>query len=208
MSNFSYVLIKYSKLINGICRSWQQLQHILSVIKHSAVTAASLRDGCRKFHELQNSLSKGLPLSACTCSLASDWNVVLKIWLKFVVCVFFFPELFHLHDFPCRLVCACRAGASPAGGEISVWNSRNSSSVADLVLEELWLYLDDVKSLNSCFSEPPQRLIMVLAALEWPDPGITLVQHFQLHLKLLGSVHLQDFCGDPDLQALGNAKPI
>lgn len=44
---------------------------------------------------------------------------------------------------------------------------------------------------------------MVLAALEWPDFGITVAQHFQLHFKLLGCVHLQDFCGDPDLEAVG-----
>lgn len=43
---------------------------------------------------------------------------------------------------------------------------------------------------------------MVLAALEWPDHGITLAQHFQLHFELLGSVCLQDF-GDPDLEAVG-----
>lgn len=43
---------------------------------------------------------------------------------------------------------------------------------------------------------------MVLAALDWPDwnyPGTAP----QLHFKLLGFVHLQQFCGDPDLEAVG-----
>lgn len=44
---------------------------------------------------------------------------------------------------------------------------------------------------------------MVLAALEQPDSGIALAQHSQLHFKLLGCVHLQEFCGDPDLEAVG-----
>lgn len=44
---------------------------------------------------------------------------------------------------------------------------------------------------------------MVLAALEQPDSGITLAQHSQLLFKLLGCVHLQEFCGDPDLEAVG-----
>lgn len=44
---------------------------------------------------------------------------------------------------------------------------------------------------------------MVLAALEQPDSGITLAQHSQLLFKLLGCVHLQEFCGDPDVEAVG-----